>query len=661
MQSSEYDTSGRLIRVVGTDDKYITRYDSAGNVIEARNSLGNFSYSYNDRNLVDAMTETINGTAFSFSYSFDATGAVTGVTYPDSSVITYQYDDYGRLDRVLSGNDELISFTYNKDDSVAAKSECDGNSTMSYNYNFRGWITRISAYDGNGTFMDLRYSYDDVGNVVRIVDAVGSAGTEQYEYDMLGRLTKATGVWGTLRYGYDSMGNRLWMNDGTNRSYSYSSYNKLTSDGTFSYAYDNDGNVIWKNSTAGRFHFEYNSFGQMISVEKQTNNSGIWSPLTALASYAYDANSARAIVSDSEGVVTSVYQGHDPAYEVADGNVSKFVYVNSRLELRLEGDDSYAYLADALGSSRFVLRNGVHDVASVSYYALTYEPFGEVVGSEGFDRLTFASEVRDSTGLVYLGARYYDPELGRFTALDPLTGNNSNPQTLNRFVYCVNSPLIHTDPTGQILNFIAQIAGGAIIGAVVGAVLAGASSNWNTNAMIAGAAGGAISGAVAGATFGMGSTVSIGLSAAEVGAISGGVQGTIESGLNSNWNVEETVKGGLFGALLGGATGYIGGSSMSKFVSKTKVFDRFANVAEKKIATATTKMWVDDVGVRMFEGKTAKVAGTALGLSAQITTVGGYNAMIKTGIKLTATTIYDSPQLKGLRTNANHATMYWGA
>ena len=328
---------------------------------------------------------------------------------------------------------------------------------------------------------------------------------------------------------------------------------------------------------------------------------------------------------------------------------------------KIETSDTYAYLADALGSSRFVLRNGVHDVASVSYYALTYEPFGEAVASSGFDRLTFASEVRDSTGLVYLGARYYDPELGRFTALDPLTGNNSNPQTLNRFVYCVNSPLIHTDPTGQILNFIAQIAGGAIIGAVVGAVLAGASSNWNTNAMIAGAAGGAISGAVAGATFGMGSTVSIGLSAAEVGAISGGVQGTIESGLNSNWNVEETVKGGLFGALLGGATGYIGGSSMSKFVSKTKVFDRFANVAEKKIATATTKMWVDDVGVRMFEGKTAKVAGTALGLSAQITTVGGYNAMIKTGIKLTATTIYDSPQLKGLRTNANHATMYWGA
>lgn len=130
---------------------------------------------------------------------------------------------------------------------------------------------------------------------------------------------------------------------------------------------------------------------------------------------------------------------------------------------KIETSDTYAYLADALGSSRFVLRNGVHDVASVSYYALTYEPFGEAVASSGFDRLTFASEVRDSTGLVYLGARYYDPELGRFYALDPLIGSSANPQTLDRYVYCANSPLIHTDPRGMVFNLIA-----GAVGAVVG-------------------------------------------------------------------------------------------------------------------------------------------------------------------------------------------------
>jgi RHS repeat-associated protein len=514
VQSSEYDSSGRLIRVIGSDERYATRYDLTGNVIEARNDLGNFSYSYNDRNLVDGMTEVINGTAYSFSYVFDAAGAVIKVTYPDSSTVAYEYDDFGRLDRMLSGNDELLSLTYNRDDSVATKSECNGNSSMVYNYNYRGWATRIQANDENGTFLDLRYSYDDIGNVIRIVDAAGSAGTEQYEYDMLGRLTKATGSWGTLRYGYDSMGNRLWMNDGTNRSYSYTTYSKLTSDGTWSYAYDNNGNVVWKNSTAERYHYTYNSFGQMTSVEKQTY-SGNWSPLTTIASYTYDANGARAIVSDDGGMITSVYQGHDPAYEVANGNVSEFVYVNSRLELRIEGGDSYAYISDALGSSRFVLRNGVHDAESVTFFALTYEPFGTVVQSSGFDRMTFAAEVKDSTGLVYLGARYYDPELGRFMALDPLIGTISSSQTLNRYVYCSNSPLIHTDPTGKFWHIIAGAAIGAIGGVAVG-LLEHKSLEQITVMAFAGGASGAISMATLGVgTVYFGAAVNIAASVGE--------------------------------------------------------------------------------------------------------------------------------------------------
>jgi RHS repeat-associated protein len=522
VQSSEYDSSGRLIRIIGNDDRYTTRYDVTGNVIEASNDLGYFTYSYNERNLANAMTEVINGTAFSFSYTFDVAGAVTGVTYPDSSIVTYQYDDLGRLDCVLSGNNELQSLAYNRDDSLATKSECNGNSSVAYNYSYRGWMTRITAYDVNGTFMDLRYSYDNVGNVIRIVDAAGSAGTELYEYDMLGRLIKAAGAWGTLRYGYDSMGNRLWANDGANHSYSYSTYNKLTSDGTWSYAYDNNGNVVWKNSTAERYHYTYNSFGQMTSVEKQSY-SGTWSPLTVIASYAYDANCARAIVSDDGGMITSVYQGHDPAYEVSNGNISKFVYVNSRLELRIESDDSYAYIADALGSSRFVLRNGVHDAESVIFFALTYEPFGEVVQSSGFDRMTFAAEIKDSTGLVYLGARYYNPELGRFMALDPLFGSPSSPQTLDRYVYCSNSPLIHTDPTGKFANFLVQMAGGAAIGALFGAISAVAEGK-DLKGIAVAAGTGALSGAIGGLTFGvtgLGANIAVGVTMNAIGGVAG--------------------------------------------------------------------------------------------------------------------------------------------
>jgi len=46
-------------------------------------------------------------------------------------------------------------------------------------------------------------------------------------------------------------------------------------------------------------------------------------------------------------------------------------------------------------------------------------------------------------------ARYYDPELGRFIQADTTIPDLSNPQSYNRYSYCVNNPLRYTDPTGH--------------------------------------------------------------------------------------------------------------------------------------------------------------------------------------------------------------------
>jgi RHS repeat-associated protein len=54
----------------------------------------------------------------------------------------------------------------------------------------------------------------------------------------------------------------------------------------------------------------------------------------------------------------------------------------------------------------------------------------------------------DDSGLYYYEARYYDPEIGRFISRDPLQGETDSPQTLNRYVYCLNNPLKYIDPAG---------------------------------------------------------------------------------------------------------------------------------------------------------------------------------------------------------------------
>ncbi|WP_425415774.1 RHS repeat-associated core domain-containing protein [Orenia metallireducens] len=54
-----------------------------------------------------------------------------------------------------------------------------------------------------------------------------------------------------------------------------------------------------------------------------------------------------------------------------------------------------------------------------------------------------------SIGLYYYGARYYDPEIGRFTREDTYRGELDDPQSQHLYVYVMNSPLRYNDPTGH--------------------------------------------------------------------------------------------------------------------------------------------------------------------------------------------------------------------
>ncbi|MCS7001192.1 MAG: RHS repeat-associated core domain-containing protein, partial [Candidatus Kapabacteria bacterium] len=53
-----------------------------------------------------------------------------------------------------------------------------------------------------------------------------------------------------------------------------------------------------------------------------------------------------------------------------------------------------------------------------------------------------------SGGLVYLRARYYGPQWGRFLTRDPLMGQHTQPQTFNPYAYVTNNPINLIDPSG---------------------------------------------------------------------------------------------------------------------------------------------------------------------------------------------------------------------
>ncbi|MCL6476205.1 MAG: RHS repeat-associated core domain-containing protein [Firmicutes bacterium] len=53
-------------------------------------------------------------------------------------------------------------------------------------------------------------------------------------------------------------------------------------------------------------------------------------------------------------------------------------------------------------------------------------------------------------GLLYIGARYYELAVGRWTSADKWLGNLYQPLSLNRYLYCEDDLVNHVDPSGNI-------------------------------------------------------------------------------------------------------------------------------------------------------------------------------------------------------------------
>ena len=414
-------------------------------------SDGTISYGYNSRGLMDSLTQVTDGRSYLMSFDYSEVGKLDSITYPDSTTLEYYYDDLNRVTDVMEGTDTLLSYSYYDDDLLETEVTSGGQETT-YTYYDRDWPETIVMKKGTKTKLSLSYTYDAVGNVKTV-------GAESYDYDNLNRLTTAVGAWGTTSYGYDGTGNRMWMNDaGVYTSYDYDDYNKLmsSSDGANDWIYEYNDNgclrEIRDSEDTVVYFTTHDSLNQLVTEQKWVYNprKGTWATESNLI-YDYDANGCRATVqSDYEWLADFVYLGHDLYFEKEGSTEICYVYVDGRLEAKLVGSDNYYYIQDALGSVRQVWLEGSTRAA---YQVSTYKPFGIPVSPKGSEDYTFAAERMSAesgpSGLYCIGARSMDPGTGRFISLDPQLGSLSIPQTLNRYVYCVNNPLRYIDPTGE--------------------------------------------------------------------------------------------------------------------------------------------------------------------------------------------------------------------
>ncbi|MDC0534292.1 hypothetical protein OAO18_00620 [Francisellaceae bacterium] len=506
-----YDNLGRLISTQFDEDK--TQYTYANEnmpnqvtSVSNNNSLYQFDYypdgtlksqnvsylmsnqpvattnwKYNGYNVLQSIDDSLSET--STLYQYDNLGRITTITdNPGEHKIQNVYQATGQL--IQQTNDKLIkNFEYGQTrtglpllNSISITDQQENNIyKFEYDYDDDARITTIIrpytqyhyGYDPKSgqltsyTCQDLGFSgsycpKDEQGNYVL---------SQHFSYDRVmnnlldiqEQLKSNTGenLTNTVHYGYDNTNNPAQLT-----SYGNENTNYLQ---TVNLMYDNQGNMI---TDQGGNQLVYDGRDQLMQVIPSNQNA-----TQGIISYGYDASGRQISNKESGGEPIYVYYASDkPVNEIQNGKVNHY---NNAGQI-INGHWQY-YLQDLSNNVISVMdesgnMNGFH----------TYLPFGFSSNqSKDEENITqnkllnieqlskgYNGELTDrKTGYQFLGNGYraYNPLLARFMKYD--SASPLGVGGLNGYVYANNNPIMYTDPTGHILNWL-----GAIIDFAIGVV-----------------------------------------------------------------------------------------------------------------------------------------------------------------------------------------------
>jgi RHS repeat-associated protein len=159
--------------------------------------------------------------------------------------------------------------------------------------------------------------------------------------------------------------------------------------------------------------------------------------------------------------------------------------------------------------------------------------------------------------LINMNGRVYDPLTAMFLSPDPYLQAPGNWLNYNRYAYCLNNPMLYTDPDGEF--FLMAVFLGAMINTAVQGFsgnLGGQGSFWKAMGIgaLSGAAGYGV-GAWAGGIIKVG-----GFAGGSVIGAAGGAAGSFVGGAGNAWANGASFRDGLKAGLIGGGLGALGGA-----------------------------------------------------------------------------------------------------
>lgn len=464
-----YDALNRVIASAGPDpnEDVHYRYDVAsvqcpaeerfavGRVSEVRHARGSTTYCHDRFGQVRSKIQSTDGVVLRLAYGYDKDGRLSSMSLPDGSVVTYARTAQGEVSGIQLQRQGKPAETMLRDITHApfgpATGWTYGNGrrlarTLDRNYR----VTAIEDDASSG--LKLGFAYDAAGQLIVLREGAGGRELARYEYDGLGRLTRALAANHTPLqiYQWDATGNRTSAadSDGT-RAYHYAtSSHHLLSSGTQERTYDQNGNTL----TLGIRRFEYNAGNRMEAAYEGGS---------LRERYRYNHLGERILREPVDGgAVHTLYDeaGHWLGDYASDGQpLQQAVWMDDHpvalLSQPRAGVPLLAYIQpDHLGTPR-VLIDSERNVA-LWRWPLEKDAFGAHAPEQDVDgdgvamdfKLRFpGQQYTAATGLYYNYQRDLDAGTGRYVQSDPigLLGG------VGTYGYVEGDPLSLMDPLGR--------------------------------------------------------------------------------------------------------------------------------------------------------------------------------------------------------------------
>jgi RHS repeat-associated protein len=438
-----YDSTGNNVSLTKPTGTIAKVYDASNRVVTVNNSSGdNYHFIYDNNDNITSMSNNVGTT----NMVYDSLNDLTQYQDPYSKTVSFTYNKAGNKTSIIYPGNKIVSYTYDAANNLKTVTDWRSH-TFTYSYDAAGRITKL-LYP-NASHCD--YGYDNAG---RLISKISSLSND----------TIISGSTFTL----DAIGNRVAEQrkgqipsglSSSSRAYSYGNDDRMLTDSIWNFVNDNSGNRISETNGVKTASYTF-------SVDNLLNS---WIDTTgATTNYLYDAlghRISKVAGANTDKYVLDISSGLSQILQIADATgvvQSNYVYGLGLLEsIDASGNPLY-YHFDAQHNTTTIT-----DQTGVIKDTYTYDPFGSLLNHSGISTqpFTFLGEYgveQESSTLYYARARYYDAANGRFLSKDDYSFDLSSPQTINRYVYVINNPLIRFDYSGLYENQDNNVANSSI-------------------------------------------------------------------------------------------------------------------------------------------------------------------------------------------------------